>query len=339
MRVGSLFSGIGGLDLALEMEGHEVVWQSEIDKLCCKVLAKRWPGVPNLGDIRAIAAPPPVDILCGGFPCQDVSTAGARGAGAELDPSTRSGLWWEFRRLIDILKPAGVLIENVGGLTSMGLSTVRESLGRLGYSVDVTRIAAEHVGAPHRRLRVFIVAVLGGVTADTLDRLGGRWSSHAPVLWAPVGLKGWPTPLRSDKTGRLNNKKRKSGSLDLSSAVDAYSPPVPPGTHYSPLNPNWVELLMGFPPGWTKPEADVDWWPTPQWPMGPGLDQHPWEPARLERAPGNRGRLAALGNAVVPWAAVIAARRLGDLLQGRSRKAQLSMWASGGTVLQSGKEV
>lgn len=115
-RIGSLFSGAGGLDLAVEhVTGGRTVWHCEADPDAAKVLAAHWPGVPNLGDITAVDWPgvEPVDVLCGGFPCQDVSAAGRR---AGLAEGTRSGLWAEMARAIDALRPALVVIENVEGL-------------------------------------------------------------------------------------------------------------------------------------------------------------------------------------------------------------------------------
>ena len=105
MRIGSLFSGIGGLELGLERAGcGEVVWQCEADPFARRVLAKHWPGVPIYGDVRSMGAwlpVPDVDIICGGFPCQDISTAGK---GAGLD-GTRSGLFFELARIVRVVRP------------------------------------------------------------------------------------------------------------------------------------------------------------------------------------------------------------------------------------------
>lgn len=118
LRVGSLFSGYGGLDLAVEhVFGAETVWFSEINEPVARVFSHHWPDAPNLGDITTInwQDVPPVDILCGGFPCQDVSTVGKR---AGLAPGTRSGLWAQMATAIEILQPKFVVIENVRGLLS-----------------------------------------------------------------------------------------------------------------------------------------------------------------------------------------------------------------------------
>ena len=118
LRIGSLFSGYGGLDLAVEYAtGGETIWFSEINTPSIRVFASHWPGIPNLGDISTIdwATVPPVDVLIGGFPCQDVSTVGK---GAGLAPGTRSGLWSHMVAAIDALQPKHVVIENVRGLLS-----------------------------------------------------------------------------------------------------------------------------------------------------------------------------------------------------------------------------
>ena len=156
MRVGSLFAGIGGFDLGLERAGFDIAWQVEIDPYCQRVLAKHWPTVHRYGDIRAIdwSAVEPVDLLCGGFPCQDISLAG-KGAGLSGE---RSGLWFEYAKAINALKPRYVLIENVAALRSRGLDQVLGSLAALGYDAEWHCIPACAVGAPHRRDRVWIVA-------------------------------------------------------------------------------------------------------------------------------------------------------------------------------------
>lgn len=115
MRLGSLFSGVGGLDLAVEeVFGAETVWQVEFDASASTVLEKRF-GVPNYRDVTKVdwSKVPPVDVLCGGFPCQDLSAAGRK---AGLATGTRSGLWSYFAEAIDVLRPQYVIIENVRGL-------------------------------------------------------------------------------------------------------------------------------------------------------------------------------------------------------------------------------
>ena len=158
MRYGSLFSGYGGLDLAVEsVLGASCAWHCELDPHASKVLAAHWPGVPNLGDISAVdwSAVEPVDVLCGGFPCQDISSAG-RGAG--IAEGTRSGLWYRFADAVRVLRPRLVFVENVGALVVRGLDIVVGDLAALGYDCRWTCLHAADVGAPHRRERLFLVA-------------------------------------------------------------------------------------------------------------------------------------------------------------------------------------
>jgi DNA (cytosine-5)-methyltransferase 1 len=155
LTVGSLFSGIGGLDLGLERAGMEVRWQVEIDPWCQRVLAKHWPKVPRYDDIKAIdwTEVEPVDLICGGFPCQPVSLAGKRLAQAD-----ERWLWPEFERCLRVLRPRWALMENVPGLLSAAMGDVLGDLAALGYDAEWDCIPAAAVGAPHLRYRVLIVA-------------------------------------------------------------------------------------------------------------------------------------------------------------------------------------
>lgn len=156
LTFGSLFAGIGGIDLGLERAGMTCRWQVEIDDYATKVLAKHWPNVPKYRDVRSVGADnlSAVDLICGGFPCQDISNAGKR-AGIT---GARSGLWSEYARIVRELRPRYVLVENVAALLGRGLSTVLGDLAALGYDAEWECIPAAAVGAPHIRDRVFIVA-------------------------------------------------------------------------------------------------------------------------------------------------------------------------------------
>lgn len=156
LRVLDLFSGIGGFSLGLERAGMRTVAFCEIEPYCRAVLRKHWPEVPIFEDVRDLHAfdVGPVDLICGGFPCQDISTAG-RGAGLS---GARSGLWSEYRRLIEEIRPRWVVIENVSALRARGLDTVLGEVATLGYDAEWHCIPAAAVGAPHRRDRVWIVA-------------------------------------------------------------------------------------------------------------------------------------------------------------------------------------
>jgi DNA (cytosine-5)-methyltransferase 1 len=173
LTVGSLFSGIGGLDLGLERAGMQVKWQVEIDDYCQKVLAKHWPDVPRFRDVRDCGAHnlAPVDLICGGFPCQDISSAGKH-VGIT---GARSGLWAEYARIVGELRPRYVLVENVAALLGRGMGTVLGDLAACGYDAEWQCLPAAAFGAPHIRERVFIIAYparqYGAVCSDASQSL------------------------------------------------------------------------------------------------------------------------------------------------------------------------
>lgn len=190
MKLGSLFSGYGGLDLAVQevFPGIQTAWVSEVEPSAIKVLKYHMPDVPNLGDITKVnwSHVPKVDVIAGGSPCQDLSTAGARQG---MNNETRSGLWFHMLQAIKTIRPEWVIWENVKGALSAtassdlgwqeGLLDAREdsqipkkekdhtlrALGRVlgdlaeaGYDAEWTTLGAHQVGAPHRRERVFVLA-------------------------------------------------------------------------------------------------------------------------------------------------------------------------------------
>jgi DNA (cytosine-5)-methyltransferase 1 len=160
LRVLDLFSGIGGFSLGLEQTGgFETVAFCEIDKEAGKVLKKHWPNVPIFTDVKTLNKEEvdkfgPIDVICGGFPCQDISCAGNR----EGIHAKRSGLWWKFQRLISDIRPKYVLVENVSALLIRGLDEVLGSLSEIGYDAEWEIIRASEFGLPHRRERIFLVA-------------------------------------------------------------------------------------------------------------------------------------------------------------------------------------
>jgi len=158
LRAGSLCTGYGGLDLAAHGgAGRGPGWCAETDLHASKVLAVRFPGVPNLGDLTRVdwAAVPPVDLVTAGFPCQDISTAG-RGAG--IGKGTRSGLWIRIAEAVGQLRPRYVLVENVAALRARGLGRVLADLAALGYDTQWASLRASDIGAAHRRDRIFVLA-------------------------------------------------------------------------------------------------------------------------------------------------------------------------------------
>jgi DNA (cytosine-5)-methyltransferase 1 len=157
MKILDLFSGIGGFSLGLERAGMQTIAFCEVDPACRQVLKKHWPDVPIFEDVKTLTAKDihdTVDVICGGFPCQDISLAG-KGAGLAGE---RSGLWYEYRRLIEEIRPRYVIIENVAALRSRGLDAVLSGLTEIGYDAEWHCIPACAVGAPHRRDRVWIIA-------------------------------------------------------------------------------------------------------------------------------------------------------------------------------------
>ena len=193
LSVGSLFSGIGGLDLGLERAGMEVRWQVEIDPYCQRVLAKHWPNVTRYGDIKTIdwTEVEPIDLVCGGFPCQPVSLAGKRRA--QDDPRW---LWPEFARCLRVLRPRFALLENVPGLLSAGFGDVLGDLAALGYDAEWDCIPAAAVGAPHLRYRVVVVSYTNSQRAGVEAHRGGgqvrkrAGSSEPAVLRQEHGTLG-----------------------------------------------------------------------------------------------------------------------------------------------------
>jgi DNA (cytosine-5)-methyltransferase 1 len=178
LKVLDLFSGIGGFSLGLERtQGFKTVAFCEIDPFCRRVLAKHWPQVPCYDDVRTLTGARlaadgiAVDVICGGFPCQDVSTAGKR-AGLE---GARSGLWSEYRRLISELRPRFLIVENVPGLLSLGLGTVLGDLSEIGFDAVWDCVPACAIGAPHRRDRVWLVAHASGTGRQ---QVAGSASGH-----------------------------------------------------------------------------------------------------------------------------------------------------------------
>jgi DNA (cytosine-5)-methyltransferase 1 len=182
LTIGSLFSGIGGLERGLEKAGlGPVVWQCEIDLYARAVLARHWPHVTRYKDIRRMHAQC-ADLVCGGFPCQDISSANIRARkGLEGE---RSGLWDEFLRIIDEGSPRWVVVEN-SPEWKRWVPAVRLDLWRLGYSSVSFQVSASQVGAPHKRPRVFVVANYNskGESLGTFNAEMARLCAIAKTLW------------------------------------------------------------------------------------------------------------------------------------------------------------
>jgi len=174
LYVGSLFSGAGLGDIAAEAIGLSHAWFCECDPFARAILARRWPCIPIFQDVRDIHGynVKPVDIIIGGFPCQDISVAGA-GAGLA---GKRSGLWFEYARIIRELRPRYAVVENVKALLGRGLDRVLGDLAEIGYDAEWDVFPAAAFGAPHLRERLILVAY----------PCGDRGPARAPIL-APGG--------------------------------------------------------------------------------------------------------------------------------------------------------
>jgi DNA (cytosine-5)-methyltransferase 1 len=191
MEFGSLFTGIGGFDSGFELAGMECAWQVEKDKYANQVLKQHWPNVKRYKDVNSVGERnlKPIGLICGGFPCQDLSVAGQRAGLA----GERSGLWFEFARIIEELHPRWVVIENVPGLLSsnkgrdMGILTGK--LAELGYWWAYRVLDSQYFGVAQRRRRVFIVGHLTEPTYPT------------KVLFEPESIERHTAPSREQGQG------------------------------------------------------------------------------------------------------------------------------------------
>lgn len=202
LRVGSLCSGYGGLDLAVEeVFGARTLWHAEVDANASKVLSSRW-SVPNHGDLTKIdwGGVEPIDVMTAGWPCQPWSHAGK-----QLGADDERAIWPEIARAIRILRPRYVVLENVSAVVRVGeLQRVADSLSRLGYDLRWTCLRAADVGAPHGRQRLFVVA------ANTDDGAGyGEWPCTKPWKGSEAvgGIDLLPTPRVTTSAMTVSQKR------------------------------------------------------------------------------------------------------------------------------------
>ncbi len=362
MRALSLFSGIGALDYGLERAGFEIVGQCETEPFCLAVLEKHWPSVWRHDDVRTLTADlvrervGRVDLIAGGFPCQDVSSAG-KGAGIG---GARSGLWFHMARIIAGVRPTWVLVENVPALRTRGADRVLADLEALEYHVWPLVVGAWAAGAPHRRDRVWIVAHRQD------DGLEGRAQGERSEAWPTTarGGEGLADPLRRGRDGRASEQER--GAEERAAAARAgeggmgdpagarcdtgrsgESGAVRDGARREESErrggavadasePGLEGRRVG--PGSGKPALSVPSVSSVQrWPARPGDPQHDWEAPRLvEFGVGratdgpsgglvrlarwrNRNALKALGNCVVPQVVEMIGRAIHAPHAARSR--------------------
>ena len=269
MKFGSLFTGIGGFDLAFERAGMTCAWQCEIDDKARGVLARRFPNVEIYQDVRTIGKHnlEPVDVICGGFPCQDVSMAGKRKG---LD-GERSGLWFEFARIIDELEPKWVVIENVPGLLSSNkgrdFAVIIRWLEERGYGVCWRVLDAQNFGVAQRRRRVFIVASFGsGSCAEVLfEREGMCWDTTAGGKCGEevaYSIRANPSHSGDKGDGGINTTLVCMAHGQSGAEIVSDGSPSLTCNHEMPfvgvrrLTPTECERLQGFPDGWTVGQAD-----------------------------------------------------------------------------------
>lgn len=310
MRIGSLCTGYGGLDMAAQaVFGGELAWWSDIEPGPIKLMEHHHPGVPNLGDLKVVdwSAVEPVDILTAGYPCQPFSNAGLR-KGTD-DPRH---IWPYIAYGIDRLRPRVVVLENVGSHLKRGFRVVAADLAALGYRVSWTLLRASDVGAAHRRERLFIVAV-----AEDADReLGAeRWAAapgQAAIRWARPDTGG--RGVRPDAAAYAQGVGRGEGRPEHAGQLGAADAPIGGALghvnwgEYEPAIRRW-EHILGRPapyPAARGPRGGVKVAPAfGEWLMG--LPE-----GHISNVPGLsiNEQLKLVGNGVVPQQAERAIRWL-----------------------------
>ncbi|MDB4401413.1 DNA cytosine methyltransferase [bacterium] len=308
LTVGSLFSGIGGFELGFEATGRfETRWQIECDAYATKVLAKHWPDVYRHDDVCTWPneKTEPVDVIIGGFPCQDISYAGK---GAGLD-GKRSGLFYELMRIVRVVGPQYVVLENVAALFTRGMDQVLGTLASHGYDAEWEVVSAASVGAPHRRDRVFIIGYLADSDSTQRERSG-----------IPSGIHAGDPNINSASFGRREEKDVADSSSLRQSGSGMYGRPID-----TTESSNWkasdvessgqrkeshwhFEPSVGGTINGISRELDAGLTKFPQmWKRGQWEDGIP----RVASGIKNRAdRLKCLGNAIVPQVAKVVAERL-----------------------------
>ncbi len=321
MRIGSLFSGIGGLELGIERAGvGHTVWQVEIDPFCREVLAQHWPAAERFEDVTRFEGRP-ADLICGGFPCQDISSAGKR---AGID-GERSALWREFARIIGLVLPRFVVVENVAALLTRGMGAVLGDLATLGYDAIWDCVPAQAVGAPHRRDRIFVVAwripnaERDGIRDESKRGTGFSLSPNGGNPWSiALGAAMDDTPGPRRKPGQpVTGRQVRNQAWGEKSERRGFSAELADPGSVRRGSGRTIERDPGQPDypkrgNWPPSPDDLQAWgrvPSDSQPsfcrMADGL------PEALDRD--RRKRLRALGNAVVPPVAEIIGRVILEL--------------------------
>jgi DNA (cytosine-5)-methyltransferase 1 len=307
LTVGSLFSGIGGLDLGLERAGMQVIWQSEIDPYACKVLQKHWPEVPNYGNIkeidwRNIVRP---DVICGGYPCQPFSQAGKRQG--EKD---ERHLWPWVKDAISVLRPRYAILENVRGHLTLGGTTVIGELAEIGYDAEWRVVSAASVGANHRRDRIIIVAYPSskffndGRHGDSQGTLGERQAIQGEASRSSSAMADADSErLEGSRPEQQTTRLARSGEESGRDLADAHLWETSGGLGWNGTDRSAVFGGEHQRRG-TAGYAGREWWQ-----VEPGM-------GRVANGVPNRvDRLRGLGNAVVPQVAEVIGRIVVDHAQ------------------------
>lgn len=311
--IGSLFSGIGGLDLAAHWAGFTTSWFVEREPFCQKVLAKHWPSVTCHSDVFECHDLPHVDVIVGGFPCQPFSVAGNR-KGKEDERY----LLPEMLRIIREVKPYAVLFENVPGFPSLNdgaeFKYLLRTLAEMGFDAEWGHLRASDCGAPHQRERWFCVAYANNVGRGQgrdyrrerylLHNLNGNAAQSEPER------QGWQCGIRTTSQDRMGNASspRLERSNEHKSAF---------GKHTRPDTGATQSRLCGTADGLPSGMDFVGW------PARPGQEQYEYEPPRVVsgKVPDRAARLKALGNAVVPQVAYPLFQAIYEWLQEQDEKS------------------
>ena len=351
ITIGSLFSGIGGLEVGLERglaraDIHATtLFQVEQNEYARRVLAKHWPGALRFEDVRAVGADlPSVDLICGGFPCQDISHAGKQ---AGITENTRSGLFYELARIVGLVRPRYLVLENVSAITTSNggadLGAVLGELASLGYDGWWDCVPASAVGAPHRRDRWFFVGWQGVDLGDPSEARpkAARGLEQLRSMPAAGGL----TVADPDQDGHQEPNRLAVPSRRDGTAVQRGRQAVRSALH----NRGWAysqPRLGGAPDGISRGLDGRLMWPTATKSTGaqtadnptpgqtggtslrgaaemqPDRPWQPWEgstPRTAHQTATTKERLAALGNAVVPQVAEVIGLFLAEIIRGEAQ--------------------
>ena len=299
MTHGSLFSGIGGFDLGFHWAGIKTVWSVEIDEYARKVFHKNFPDVKQYSDIHEVGAHnlEQVDIISGGFPCQDISVAGKR-AGIT---GARSGLWFEMFRVCSELRPRYIVIENVANLLRLGLDRVLADLASIGFDAEWACISARDVGARHLRKRIWIVAY------PASQGLEGSINQEGQI----AGLREDVSDTKSERCGQVQRECTEK-LLPKNEDTQKFEGGCGNVSYADQFNDD----NGGYGAGKVFGEEQTRLWQSEHWLVEPAICRV------ADGIPNRVDRLKCLGNAVVPQIPLILAK---TILRIEDEKDYLSM--------------